>query len=93
VLGVYGALVVIVFGEFGNDVPRVEKAGNLEGNCQLKGMLRGGQRERTYPRMKRRMLIIESAEQIPRFTQTAEKRSGQFGFVVEVFAAGGSETR
>lgn len=84
-LAILGHALVLVrlFGELGNDVPGVYQTGNLlrrelvawptsgKGD-QESDRRRGG--SRTNPSMQSRMLIRESAEQIPHFTQTAKRQ-------------------
>lgn len=70
------AVLVVVFGKFRDDVPCVEDSWDLVVGERILVSLRrlgGGLCGRgilTTPRKQRRMLMIESAEQIPHLTQT-----------------------
>lgn len=85
------ALVLVrPFGELGDDIPGVYQTGDLS-RRRVSGLACERQRRqrrrsqkcgvsRTNPSMQSRMLMRESAEQIPHFTQTVERQQTLVGF-------------
>lgn len=72
-LGVWSKDVVgeLGLGVLDDDVPRMEEARELSAVSNGKACRRPIDRVRlTYPSMQRRMLMMESAEQMPRLTHT-----------------------
>jgi hypothetical protein len=69
VLGILGELIIIRFWVFGYDV--LGFLLDLHGEGEGRNVHQACRRPGMKPRQQRQMLMSESAEQIPRFTQTA----------------------